>query len=251
MTGDPAVAGTTDQLAVARLGGGATTPCATGTALCGCGDVSRAPHQDDQAPALDGPRRERLRRHARWLAYGTLAYNAAEAAVAIGAGSDAGSFALVSFGGDSLVECLSAIMIIWQFRSAVPEDRERQALRGIAVAFFVLAAWVTVDAGRGLLTGADPDASPVGIALAAVSLVVMPLLALAKRRVAAALGSASVAADGMQTMLCTYLSAVLLLGLLANATLGWAWADPVAALVIAAVAVREGRDAWRGQGCDC
>ncbi len=195
--------------------------------------------------------RPRLERQALLLAYATVAYNAVEALVALLAGTQASSFALISFGGDSIVECLSALMIVWQFRSQVPEARERQALRGIAVAFFVLAAYVTVDALRGLLTGAEPDASPVGIALAAASLVVMPTLVWAKRRVARALGSASVAADSVQTLLCTYLSGVLLLGLLANALLGWSWADPLAALVVAGVAVREGREAWRGDDCDC
>ncbi len=196
-------------------------------------------------------RRARLHRQALLLAYATVAYNAAEAVIAIWAGRQAGSLALVSFGGDSIVECLSALVIVWQFRADVPETRERQALRGIAVAFFTLAAFVAVDAVRTLVTGADPDPSPVGIGLAVASLVVMPVLAWAKRRVGRELRSSTVTADSLQTLLCTYLSAVLLAGLLLNATLGWGWVDPLVALVIAAVAANEGREAWRGEDCDC
>lgn len=197
--------------------------------------------------ALPPHRRARLHRQARALAWLTVAYNAVEAVVGIGAGAAAGSLALVSFGGDSIIECLSALVIIWQFHGHVPEDRERRALRAIAVAFFVLAAYVTADALRSVLSGTEPDASPVGIALAGVSLLVMPVLAWAKRRVGRRLGSAAVTADSTQTLLCTYLSAVLLAGLLLNATLGWSWADPLAALVIAGVAANEGREAWRGE----
>jgi divalent metal cation (Fe/Co/Zn/Cd) transporter len=193
----------------------------------------------------DGPARARLHRTALRLAYATVAYNVFEAAVAIAAGVAAASPALISFGGDSIVECLSALVIVWQFRGRLPEEREHRALRGIAIAFFALAGYVTVDATRALLTGAEPEASPVGIALAALSLLVMPLLVRAKRRVAAALGSASVAADSVQSLLCTYLSAVLLIGLGLNALLGWWWADPVAALVVAGLAITEGREAWQ------
>jgi divalent metal cation (Fe/Co/Zn/Cd) transporter len=192
-----------------------------------------------------GPARARLHRIALRLAHATVAYNVFEAAVAITAGAAAGSPALISFGGDSIVECLSALVIVWQFRGRLPEERERRALRGIALAFFVLAAYVTLDATRALLTGAEPETAPVGIALAALSLLVMPLLVRAKRRVAAALESASVAADSVQSLLCTYLSAVLLIGLVLNATLGWWWADPLAALVVAALAILEGREAWQ------
>lgn len=194
-----------------------------------------------------GERRVRLNRLALRLAWATVGYNAVEAVVAIWAGAAAGSLALVSFGGDSVVECLSALMIIWQFRGDVPEDRERAARKGIAVAFFALAAYVTADAVRFLVTGADAEASGVGIALAATSLVVMPVLTLAKRRLGRRLGSMSVTADSMQTLLCTYLSAALLVGLLLDASLGWWWADPAAALVVAVVAFNEGREAWRGE----
>ncbi|WP_371687326.1 cation diffusion facilitator family transporter [Micromonospora sp. KC723] len=195
-------------------------------------------------------RREVLSRRSLWLAYATAGYNLLEGLVAIAAGAAASSTALIGFGLDSFVEVSSAAVLIWQFRSRVPEERERRALRLIGVSFFALAAWVTVDAGRSLLAGGDADSSPVGIGLAVASLIVMPLLVRAKRRTGRELGSATVMADSTQTMLCTYLSAVLLVGLVLNATWGWSWADPLAALVIAGVAVREGLSAWRGEHCD-
>lgn len=204
----------------------------------------------DATKSAAASRRGALERRARWLARATIAYNLAEGAVAIAAGVAAGSIALISFGGDSLVECLSAVVILWQFRG-VAEDRERRALRLIGLAFFALAAYVTVESLRALATGAEADPSPVGIALAAVSLAVMPLLSWLKRRTGRELGSRAVVADSVQTLLCTYLSAALLGGLLLNALWGWWWADPVAALVVAAVAAREGREAWRGEACDC
>ena len=157
--------------------------------------------------------------------------------------------ALVGFGLDSVVEVSSGLIILWQFRHRLPESRERQALRLMAFSFFALAAYVTVESVRALFVGAEPDASPVGIGLAIASLVVMPFLSWAQRRTGKALGSNAVVADSTQTLLCTYLSAVLLVGLVLNATLGWGWADPIAGLVIAAVAVREGVEAWRGEGC--
>jgi divalent metal cation (Fe/Co/Zn/Cd) transporter len=162
----------------------------------------------------------------------------------------AGSVALIGFGLDSIVEVSSGLIIIWQFSHGLPETRERQALRLMAVAFFGLAAYIAIESGRALLgNGASPSSSPVGIVLAAVSLAVMPFLSWAQRRTGKSLGSNAVVADGTQTLLCTYLSAVLLLGLVANATLGWGWADPIAGLVIAAIAVREGIQAWKGEGC--
>jgi divalent metal cation (Fe/Co/Zn/Cd) transporter len=202
------------------------------------------------APAVD---RARLGRRAQLLAAAGVAYNAVEAAVAIAAGAVAGSTALVAFGLDSVVEVSSGLVILWQFRHAVPAERERVALRLIAVSFFALAAYVVVDSARALAGPADPAVSPVGIGLAIASLLVMPWLSRAQRRTGRALGSGAVVADSTQTLLCTYLSAVLLLGLVLNATLGWSWADPVAGLVIAAVAVREGLEAWRGETCcdDC
>ncbi|ABP54138.1 cation transporter [Salinispora tropica] len=200
--------------------------------------------------ALTPQRRALLSRRSLWLAYATAGYNLLEGLVAIAAGSAASSTALIGFGLDSFVEVSSAAVVIWQFRSRMPEERERLALRLIGVSFFALAAWVTVDAGRSLFGGGDASASPVGIGLAIASLIVMPLLVRAKRRTGRELGSATVMADSTQTALCTYLSAVLLVGLLLNAGLGWSWADPIAALAIAAVAVREGIAAWRGDQCD-
>lgn len=201
-------------------------------------------------PVLSESRRAVLNRRSLRLAYATAGYNLVEGLVAIGAGAAASSTALIGFGLDSFVEVSSALVVIWQFRARVPEARERLALRLIGVSFFALAAWITVDSLRHLFGAADADPSPVGIGLAAVSLVVMPLLVWAKRRTGRELGSATVVADSVQTLLCTYLSGILLVGLVLNAWLGWSWADPLAALVIAAVAVREGVEAWRGEQCD-
>jgi len=198
---------------------------------------------------LSGADRGRLGRRAQLLAATSVTYNAIEAVIAVSAGLVAGSVALVGFGLDSVVEVSSGLIIVWQFRHSLPETRERQALRLIAVSFFALAAYVTAESVRALFDNGQADPSPIGIGLAAASLVVMPFLALAQRRTGRQLGSNAVFADGTQTLLCTYLSAVLLVGLVLNATLGWSWADPMAGLVIAAVAIREGRQAWRGEGC--
>jgi divalent metal cation (Fe/Co/Zn/Cd) transporter len=193
--------------------------------------------------------RRRLSRRAQLLAGASVTYNLIEAVIAITAGLVAGSVALVGFGLDSVVEVSSGLIILWQFRHRLPESRERQALRLLAFSFFGLAAYVGFESVRALIGGSDPDTSQVGIGLAIASLVVMPVLSWAQRRTGKALGSNAVVADGTQTLLCTYLSAVLLAGLVLNATLGWGWADPIAGLVIAAVAVREGVQAWRGEGC--
>lgn len=195
--------------------------------------------------------RRRLGRRAQLLAGAAVAYNLIEAVIAIGAGRAAGSSALVGFGLDSLVEVSSGLIILWQFRHRMPETRERLALRLMAFAFFGLAAYVTVDAARVLLGAAEPDASTIGVVLALVSLMVMPFLSWAQLRTGRALASGSVVADSKQTLLCTYLSVVLLIGLLVNAWLGWWWADPLAGLVIAGVAVKEGLEAWRGEACGC
>lgn len=195
--------------------------------------------------------RARLGRRAQLLAGASVAYNAVEAVIAITAGLVAGSVALVGFGLDSIVEVSSGLIILWQFRHRMPESREQQALKLMALSFFALAAYVTFESVRALLGRHEPDPSTVGIALAMLSLVIMPFLSWAQRRTGRALGSNAVVADSTQTLLCTYLSAVLLLGLVLNSTLGWSWADPIAGLVIAAVAVREGVEAWRGEGCAC
>jgi len=200
-------------------------------------------------PVLGADEKRRLGRRAQLLAAASVGYNLVEAVIAITAGLVAGSVALVGFGLDSVVEVSSGLIILWQFRHPLPEARERRALRLMAVSFFALAAYVAFESVRTLVTGHDPESSPVGIGLAAVSLMVMPFLSWAQRRTGRALGSHAVVADSTQTLLCTYLSAVLLVGLVMNATLGWSWADPLAGLVIAAVTVKEGRDAWRGHAC--
>jgi divalent metal cation (Fe/Co/Zn/Cd) transporter len=194
-------------------------------------------------------RRTILHRRVRLLVAATISYNVVEAVIAITAGTLASSTALIGFGLDSAIEVLSAAAVAWQFAARNPEDREKTALRLIAFSFFALAAYVTVDSVRALITGGAAEHSTVGLALAAVSLAVMPVLSYAQRRAGRELGSRSAVADSHQTLLCTYLSAVLLVGLGLNSLFGWSWADPVAALVIAAVAVREGREAWRGHHC--
>ncbi|MEX5304562.1 cation transporter [Kocuria sp. CPCC 205258] len=198
---------------------------------------------------LTSARRAVLHRRVRLIVAGTITYNVLEAVVALTAGTIASSAALIGFGLDSVVEVLSAAAVAWQFAAPDPHRREKVALRVIAFSFFGLAAFVTVDALRALLGTAEPEHSPVGIGLAAVSLVVMPLLSWFERRTGRELGSASAVADSQQTLICSYLSAVLLVGLLVNSTLGWSWADPLAALVIAGFAVKEGLEAWRGDAC--
>lgn len=195
-------------------------------------------------------RRLVLNRRSRQLAYATAGYNLVEGVVAVAAGAAASSTALIGFGLDSFIEVSSALVVIWQFRSAMPQRRERHALKLIALSFFALASWVTIDSVRHLAGRTEAEPSGTGIGLAIASLIVMPLLVLAKRRTGRELGSATVLADSTQTLLCTWLSAILLAGLVLNATLGWSWADPVAAVVIAVVAAREGIQAWRGEHCD-
>ncbi|MFD9081226.1 cation transporter [Streptomyces erythrochromogenes] len=197
-------------------------------------------------------RRDVLTRRIRVLVAATITYNVVEAAVALTAGTLASSTALIGFGLDSIIEVSSAAAVAWQFSArehALREAREHRTLRIIAVSFFVLAAYVAVDAARSVTGAGEASPSVPGIVLAALSLAVMPFLSAAQRRAGRELGSVSAVADSRQTLLCTYLSAVVLAGLALNATLGWTWADPIAALVIAAVAVKEGRDAWRGEGC--
>lgn len=198
---------------------------------------------------LTEARRAALARRIRLLVAATISYNVIEAAVALTEGTRVSSTALVGFGLDSLIEVSSAAAIAWQFAAPDPETREKAALRFVAVSFFALAVYITVDSVLSLFGVKEAEHSPIGIALAAVSLVVMPVLSLAQRRTGRELGSRSAVADSKQTLLCTYLSAVLLAGLLLNSLFGWSWADPVAALVIAGVAVREGREAWRGDAC--
>ncbi|WP_083830492.1 cation diffusion facilitator family transporter [Nesterenkonia sp. F] len=194
-------------------------------------------------------RRTQLERRLRLIVAATITYNVVEAIIAITAGRLASSAALIGFGLDSTVEVLSAAAVAWQFAAADPRRRERTAMRLIALSFFGLALVVGVDAVRTLLGAADPEHSTVGIVLAALSLAIMPLLSWLERRTGREMGSASAVADSKQTLICSYLSAVLLVGLVLNSTLGWSWADPLAALVIAVVALREGVEAWRGDAC--
>jgi divalent metal cation (Fe/Co/Zn/Cd) transporter len=197
------------------------------------------------------PERASLVRRARLLAWGGIAWHALEFGVALGAGLAASSIALVGFGIDSAVEAAAGGVVVWRFgvgRSHA-EAAERRAQQLIALSFFLLAAYVAVEASRTLALAHEPDPSWVGIGLAGVTALTMPALAGAKRRVGRRLGSAATVSEGAQNMVCAYLSVALLLGLGANAAFGWWWADPLAAFVIAAVAVREGRASWRGEAC--
>jgi divalent metal cation (Fe/Co/Zn/Cd) transporter len=195
--------------------------------------------------------RARLERRARLLAWGGNGWHVVEFLIAVGAGIAAGSIALIGFGADSLVEALAGTVIVWLFTGGrgASEAAERRAQQLIAASFFVLAAYVTVESVRDLVGGHHPHASWVGIGLAAFTAPTMPLLARAKRRVGRELNSSATVKEASQNQLCAYLSVALLVGLLLNAVWGMWWADPAAALVIAAVAVREGRESWRGDGC--
>jgi divalent metal cation (Fe/Co/Zn/Cd) transporter len=225
------------------VGAPATGPQPCADACCAGRDATAA------GTTMDTARRMVLARRVRLLVAATISYNLVEAGVAVAAGSIASSTALVSFGLDSLVEVASAIAVAWQFSAADHERRERAALRVIAVSFFALATYVTVESVQALAGAQRAEHSTVGLVLAAVSLAVMPVLSTAQRRAGRELGSRSAVADSRQTLLCSYLSAVLLVGLALNTLFGWWWADPIAALTIAAVAVREGRQAWRGDTC--
>lgn len=198
---------------------------------------------------LTPSRRAVLQRRIRWIVAATISYNVVEAIVALAAGNVASSAALVGFGLDSIVEVLSAAAVAWQFAGRDQHRREPVALRIIAVSFFALAAFVTVDALRTLIGFAEPEHSLVGIVLAALSVAIMPAFSLFERRTGLELGSASAVSDSKQTLICSYLSGAVLIGLLLNSLLGWGWADSIAALVIAAFAIREGIEAWRGDAC--
>jgi divalent metal cation (Fe/Co/Zn/Cd) transporter len=187
-----------------------------------------------------------LERRALRLEYLTISWNLIEAVIAVGSGVVAGSIALIGFGFDSSIEAFAASVVIWQLRGSASEQREQRALRIIAVTFFVLAAYVMVESIRDLIVGEQASESTVGIILAIISLIVMPTLAWFKRRTGQEMGSPVLVADSAETYLCAWLSAILLIGLVLNATVGWWWADPVAALGIAYLAIREGREAWTG-----
>jgi divalent metal cation (Fe/Co/Zn/Cd) transporter len=195
--------------------------------------------------------RTRLERRARLLAWGGIAWHFVEFGIAVAAGIVAGSIALIGFGADSLIEALAGFVVLWLFTGNRLGSRvaERRAQQLIAATFFLLAAYVGVESVRTFVGGAHPNASWAGIGLAAFTAPTMPLLARAKRRIGHKLSSSAAVKEASQTQLCAYLSIALLLGLGANALLGWWWADPITALAIAAVAVKEGRESWRGEGC--
>ena len=206
-----------------------------------------------QRPLLDPAERQGLERRARLLAWGGNGWHVVEFAVAVGAGIAAGSVALVGFGIDSAIETLAGGVVVWLFtggRGSSP-TAERRAQQLIAASYAVLVAYIGVEAVRNLLGSHHPEVSWVGIALAAFTLATMPLLARAKRRVGHRLRSSATVSEAAQNQICAYLSLALLVGLLSNALAGWWWADPAAALVIAAVAAKEGVDAWRGERCEC
>ena len=190
-----------------------------------------------------------LQRRIRWIVAATIGYNLVEAIVAIAAGSAASSGALIGFGLDSTIEVLSAAAVAWQFTRRDPERWEKPTLRVIAIAFFALAGYVTVSSLLTVFGRVEVQHSPVGIVLTALSVVVMPFLSLAERRAGRELDSATAVADSKQTLICTYLSAAVLIGLVLNSLLGWWWADPIAGLVIAVFAIREGAEAWKGDAC--
>jgi divalent metal cation (Fe/Co/Zn/Cd) transporter len=201
-------------------------------------------------PAPD-PHRERLVQRARLLAWVGIGWHGIEAAIAIAAGLAAGSIALIGFGADSLIESMAGFVLLWRFAGsrAMSEGAERRAQKLIGASFYLLATYVGIEAVRNLAGAEHPEVSWVGIGLSAVTLATMPPLAIAKARLGEQLGSAATRAEGRQNMVCAYLSAALLGALGANAVAGWWWADPLSALVIASVAVREGREAWRGHAC--
>jgi divalent metal cation (Fe/Co/Zn/Cd) transporter len=203
--------------------------------------------------APGGAKRRRLVSRARRLTQLSLGWHVLEAAIAIAAGVVAGSVALVGFGADSLIEAAAGLVVLWLVTGErlSSRDAERRAQQLIAVSFALLAAYVLIGSTADLTGGHHPATSWVGIGLAAVTLIAMPPLAAAKRRVGRALGSSATISESRQTMLCAYLSAALFVGLLANAVAGWWWADPLVALAIGAVAGREARDAWQGESCGC
>ena len=194
-------------------------------------------------------RRAVLSRRIRLFAAATITYNLVEAVVALWAGNAADSSALIGFGLDSVIEVASAVALSWQFSAKDPERREHLTLRIIAISFFALALFVSVDSIRSLTGGGEAQHSTPGIVIATLSMAIMPVLSWLQRRAGRELGSRTAVADSKQTLLCTYLSAVLLVGLVLNSTLGWWWADAAAALVIAGIAVREGINAWKGDIC--
>ena len=208
-------------------------------------------HATTAHPALP-KRREHLVRRARWLAWSSLAWMTVEGGVAVTAGLIASSPALIGFGFDSAIEGLASVIIIWRFteRRALSEDAEQRAQKLVAISFFILAPYVAYEAITTLASGQHPDSSMVGIALTVTSLILMPIFGIAKQRVGAELGSSATAGEGKQNILCAYMAAGVLGGLVTNSLFGIWWLDPVVALGISALAVQEGREAWEGESCE-
>lgn len=228
-----------EELAVATAGGCHCEP--------GCTDACCRP------PAVRDAAWHAAARKAKLLSWLSLGYMAAEGAVALIAAILASSVALLGFGLDSVIEGLASVIIVWRFSGTrtLSEQAEARAQKAVAVTFFLLAPYIAYDAVSALATGSKPHTSWLGIALSIASLLVMPLLGRAKRRLGAELDSAATAGEGSQNLLCAYLAAAVLVGLLANALFGWWWLDPAVGLLVAYLAVREGLEAWRGEECDC
>jgi divalent metal cation (Fe/Co/Zn/Cd) transporter len=207
----------------------------------------------DRSSGLQPDERDRLIRRAKALSWLSLAWMAVEGSVAITAALIAGSVALLGFGIDSAIEGLAAVIVIWRFTGVrrLSDQAEQRAQEAVAVSFFLLAPYVAQDAIRALIAGDHPSTTWVGIGLSVSSILVMPQLGRAKQRIGERLGSGATAGEGAQNLLCAYMAAGVVIGLGANAAFGWWWLDPVIGLVIAAVAVREGREAWSGEGCAC
>ena len=201
--------------------------------------------------ATGSPLYLREARKAKWLSWASLGFMAVEGIVAVAAGIAAGSIALIGFGLDSAIEGFASVVIVWRFTGwrTLSHDAEERAQKLVAIQFFILAPYVGVESVRALIEGHHPDESVVGVALATSSLVVMPLLGRAKQRIGARIGSSATASEGKQNLLCAYLAAALLVGLLGNALLGAWWLDPVVGLMIVALAIQEGIEAWRGDAC--
>jgi divalent metal cation (Fe/Co/Zn/Cd) transporter len=210
--------------------------------------VSASPPASPAALEHGSPQWLRQARTARRLSLLSLAYMAAEGAVAVTAAILAGSVALLGFGLDSVIEALASIIVVWRFTGTrtLSHTAERRAQKAVAVTYFLLAPYIAVDAIRTLIIAEHPATSWPGIAVSAASLVVMPVLGIAKQRIGTRLGSAAVRGEGTENLICAYLAAAVLAGLLANTALGWWWLDPAVALVIAAMAVHEGRETWEG-----
>ena len=214
-------------------------------------ELPLAPAPSAAGPTLTRERYGQLAARVKLLSWLSLGWMTIEGAVAIAAGVAASSIALIGFGLDSVIEGFASVIIVWRFTGArvFSQAAEARAQKLVAVQFFVLAPYVGFESIRSLVTGEHPEVSWVGVGLAIGSLIIMPLLGVAKQRLADQIGSAATAGEGRQNILCAYLAGALLIGLLGNAVVGAWWLDPAVGLLIAVVAVREGVEAWRGEGC--